>query len=1233
VYPRLLVSPSELTAPAAFGRGILLIDASLVIAGLISCVALVGWLAGFPLLTNWGPDFVTMKPVTALAILLIASAILPQLPLAPRWRIALGVIAALLGASNLVQELGGLDLGLESWLAPAGTPPGPGSANFRMSPATALAVLLVGTATASLPFPRLADAVRFSAAGVCVIGATALLGYLLGVDALYSFPPYNSVALPTAIALIAIGAAVLLHSWSSSPARGGNFRLLLSQFFAPLLIFSLFTWWSWRNVEADARADAERTAASFSEYALRVFEIQETALEAVLHHVKGRSTADIAADRSIHEFISEIEKQTPTSDAIILVRSDSGRVIAWSRGFPAPDVDVSQRDYFKAHRDGNQGTYIGEVISTAPFGSIGFTISRSDPATGIVAVAHMSIDSFMRLSDVQASPRDALTLARADGMALVLNPPLADPVGFRLHEDGMTLRLIGGELKAGTIAPSSLDGVERLWEFRKVGHYPVYAIYGLDVVLIRAAWLHQIIPFGMVAFLASALTFGMSRAWQTTQKRLAAIVTSSADAIISKTPDGIVTTWNEGAERMFGYAAGEMIGQSIRRLIPADRQPEEDMMLARLARGERIEHYETVRVAKDGRAIDVSVTISPLRTAEGRIIGGSKVVRDITARKRAEAQLAEREAQLALFVKHAPAAIAMFDDKMRFLAVSRRFLSDYRLPAEAEVIGRSCDEVFPEFPQRWREIQARVLAGEELSHEEDPFPRLDGRIDRVQWSMKPWRTADGRIGGAMLFTQLMTRALAEREARFQATFENAAVGIAHVAPDGRWLRVNEALCRILGYPADELVTRSFQDITHPDDLAADLADLKRMLDGKIDRYDADKRFVRKDGSIVWVRLTVGCVRESDRSIDYFVSVVEDISARKHAEEELRKSEERFRSSLVHSPLPILLFDDREQILAVSQSWSEETGYSREELRRIEDWTTRACRERSGEVLERIRQIISTEPEAEPAELTIRTKDGRECLWSVVTSALGTQSDGRRLFVCMAQDVTERKAHEEQVHLLMREVNHRAKNMLGLVLAIARQTAASEPDDFVERFSERIRALAANQDLLVRNEWQGIEVEDLVRAHLAHFADLVGARIAVHGPKLRLNAAAAQAIGLALHELATNAGKYGALSVDAGRVDLQWRREGDIFAISWTEHNGPPVSPPQRRGFGSTVVGSMAKLSVGGEVELDFAPSGLVWRLTCPAANALEPGEREQISHEGENRTNNAIGKVKERITA
>jgi PAS domain S-box-containing protein len=447
----------------------------------------------------------------------------------------------------------------------------------------------------------------------------------------------------------------------------------------------------------------------------------------------------------------------------------------------------------------------------------------------------------------------------------------------------------------------------------------------------------------------------------------------------------------------------------------------------------------------------------------------------------------------------------------------------------------------------------------------------------------------------------------DSEARFRATFDHAAVGIAHIAADGVWLRVNGTLCRILGYPADELLTKSLQDVTYPDDLAADLARVQLVREGKIDSYEIEKRLLRKDGVIIWSRKTFGCVRKDDGSIDYFISVIEDISARKQAEKELRESEERFRSSLLHSPLPILMFDDREQILVISQSWLEQSGYLREELRRVEDWTTRAYGENAGEVLERIRHVIvlSTEPEVRSAELMVHTKDGRERLWSFISSPLALESDGRRLFVCVAQDVTDQKAHEEQVHLLMREINHRAKNMLCLVQAIARQTAARDIGDFIERFTERIQALAANQDLLVRNDWQGVDVEDLVRAQLAHFADLVGSRITMHGSPVRLNAAAAQAVGLALHELSTNAGKYGALSVDAGRVDVCWRLDGDVFAMSWTECDGPRVSRPQRCGFGNTVIASMVKQTVNGEVQLDYVPSGVVWNLICPAANALE----------------------------
>ena len=569
---------------------------------------------------------------------------------------------------------------------------------------------------------------------------------------------------------------------------------------------------------------------------------------------------------------------------------------------------------------------------------------------------------------------------------------------------------------------------------------------------------------------------------------------------------------------------------------------------------------------------------------------------------------------LALLIE-LPACSAIFDTDLRFLAASPRYLSECeslfsrRLPTD--IVGRSVFEVFPDLPLRWREALARVLAGEELAEQEDFLLHEDGGTIFVRWSLKPWHTANGQIGGALLFSEVITeqltatRALAESEARFRATFENAAVGIAHVSSDFRWLRANRALCRILGWPIDELLTKSLRDISHPHDLEVDLAYVEQIRAGKIDSYDMDKRYLRKDGAIVWGRLTVGCVRKADGSIDYFVAVVEDITARKRAEEELVKSEERFRSSILRSPVPAVLYDDRQQILATSESWLKAAGVvSAAEFQRVEDWTKYFFGERSDEMLKLSRETIATEPDGRTDEL-ILSVGGEKRIWNFVTSGLGAQSDGRRHFVVMAEDVTDRRASEERIQLLMREACHRTNNILSLVQAIARQTAASDAQDFIGRFSERIQALAANQDLLVRHEWRRIDVNDLVRNQLGHFADLIGTRINFAGPKLLLNATAAQAIGVALHELATNSGKYGVLSTDTGRVDVSWSLDNDTYTMAWIERNGPSVRPPEQRGFGSTFIESMVQKNLDGEVQLDYAPLGLEWRLTCRAAHALD----------------------------
>lgn len=214
---------------------------------------------------------------------------------------------------------------------------------------------------------------------------------------------------------------------------------------------------------------------------------------------------------------------------------------------------------------------------------------------------------------------------------------------------------------------------------------------------------------------------------------------------------------------------------------------------------------------------------------------------------------------------------------------------------------------------------------------------------------------------------------------------------------------------------------------------------------------------------------------------------------------------------------------------------------------------------------------------------------------------------------LSRDVTERVRAEEQRALLMRELNHRSKNMLSIVLAIARATAGNPGRDFEETFQERILSLAANQDLLVASDWQGVPLSDLVRSQLAHLEDLIGDRIALKGPPLIISAAASQSFSMALHELATNAVKYGALSNSDGRVDIEWGvrehdAEGRRFAMRWRETEGPTVVPPAHNGFGSTVIRDMIRLNLRGDARLQYDSAGVVWDFDCPIENVLQAPE-------------------------
>jgi PAS domain S-box-containing protein len=808
---------------------------------------------------------------------------------------------------------------------------------------------------------------------------------------------------------------------------------------------------------------------------------------------------------------------------------------------------------------------------------------------------------------------------------------------------------------------------------------------------------------------------------------------------------GRITYCNQAAVDLWGKSPefGKDTRHNIYRLYYTDGTPmpdNEQPCQISMRERRKVEGLEALLERADGTRIPIIPCPSPIFDELGKFVGVVNMHIDISPRKRAEEALAEREAQLALFVEHAPAAIAMFDREMRYLAVSRRFILDYRLPPDAKLIGQSHYDILPDIPQRWRDIHDRVLSGAELSHEEDQVTHPDGRTDWVRWSMAPWRGVDGNIGGALLFSEVRTeqvearRALADSERRFRATFENAAVGVALVDSDGKVLRVNDNFARVLGYSPDELKTKTFQDITHPHDLPASLSVLKKTLVGEADSYCIEKRYIRKDGGIVWANLTVGCVRKADGTVDYFISVVEDITDRKNAEARLAErnaqlelagkiarigsftydhtteklqlspscaviyglpestleiSREQWRALVHPDDLPrldaivgralangeselvlefrilrhgevkwiesrvLILYNELGQPLqkigakidvterkqacqalaernaqfelahkaarvgcytfdisartmrfsrasrasyGLSQSTMEITAQQwlarvhRDDMQRLRADNIRAFKEQRSELVNEFRVV----------------RPGGEPRWIEARSLIAYDPAGRaERMTGVYIDVTERRKTEDQKNLLIAELDHRVKNVLACVAAVAQRSreCSRSADEFLDVLNGRINSLANTHALLSRSHWEGVGLRELVRIELAFCTKDENAFI--EGPEVYLAAGATQPVAMVLHELATNAAKYGALSNGHGRVLVRWRRpsngrSGGELVLEWRESGGPAVAEPKATGFGTSVIRDLIPYELGGRVDYELPRQGARCRLEIPA---------------------------------
>jgi two-component system CheB/CheR fusion protein len=372
-------------------------------------------------------------------------------------------------------------------------------------------------------------------------------------------------------------------------------------------------------------------------------------------------------------------------------------------------------------------------------------------------------------------------------------------------------------------------------------------------------------------------------------------------------------------------------------------------------------------------------------------------------------------------------------------------------------------------------------------------------------------------------------------------------------------------------------------------------------------WTGDLRQWTRDGAEIVVTARKVLRRDpNDRPVAVLESLT-DVTAQRRAEVALAESEARLRAAVEGSPFPIMLHAEGGEVLALSRSWTELSGYAPEEIPTHSAWLRLAYPSRHEEMEALLEEELAGEV-VRTGEMTIRTRSNEARIWDVQAVPIGRLPDGRRLRMSAAVDVTERKLTEQQRLLLAREVDHRARNALAVVQSLLRLTPAKgdEAKRFAAAIADRVSAMARAHGLLSRERWVGAELRALAEEELAPYAEGAPGRVLLAGPPLRLTANAALSVSMVLHELATNAAKHGAFSAPGGQVEVTWARDpvdGGLW-LDWGESGGPPISAPppsdgRSGGFGSRLVARTAR-QLGGSIDYTWEPTGLRCTLRLPA---------------------------------
>lgn len=427
--------------------------------------------------------------------------------------------------------------------------------------------------------------------------------------------------------------------------------------------------------------------------------------------------------------------------------------------------------------------------------------------------------------------------------------------------------------------------------------------------------------------------------------------------------------------------------------------------------------------------------------------------------------------------------------------------------------------------------------------------------------------------------------------------------VAFVDTSERYRFVNRAYEDWFGRPREEIQGRPVREMLGEASYARRQPYIARALAGEAVRYEA--AMTGRDGIERHTEIEYRPRRDATGLVDGFYVVVTDVTERRQAERTLRQSEARLRLAIDAGRMAIWELDVAADRLVVTPELNRLLGFPEDAHPTIDEVRARYAPGERERLRDLYRQSLGAGERYGEVEFQYLWPDG-STRWLLMRAEAIQGPDGQpRRVLGVLLDVTERKLGEERQHLLLHEIAHRVKNTLATVLALATLTARTSTDvaSYRDKLIDRVQGMAKTHDILTANHWEGADLRDVVANEVVPYEEESARRIRVEGPPVDLSPRAAVAVGMLMHELSTNAAKYGSLSTHAGRLDVLWTvDEGAApprLDLTWTERAGPPVTAPARPGFGSTLIQRGLARELDAQVRFDFAPEGLTFHLSMP----------------------------------